>query len=352
MFSASFCKHTLEFLKPARTSRNELKFHDVYYIRLKRLKDGRATYGEAAPLKGLSIDDVPDFAEKLLECCNAINEGIMSIDALGVDAYPSIRFALETAFAAMQHEVDFKLFDTPFFSGEPIIINGLVWMSNSDTMLEEAMNKAAQGFEAIKFKVGALDFDEECRMLETFRKHYSEHKVELRLDANGAFKSDEAIKQLKDLSRFRIHSVEQPIKPGQWDLMQQVCHESAISIALDEELIGINPEEQARHLLKHINPKYIIIKPTLTGGFAKSNEWIRHAANLNIGWWATSALESNIGLNAIAQWTSTYNAKLPQGLGTGSLYRNNISGPLKVADGMLKYTSARWNMHELNELFN
>jgi o-succinylbenzoate synthase len=352
MFSASFRKYTLEFLKPARTSRNELQRHDVYYTRLERLSDGRVTYGESAPLKGLSIDDVPEFAEKLKWCCSAITDGIAAVDELDVDAFPSIRFAFEMAFAAMKHQQEFKLFDTSFFSGEPITINGLVWMNDSNTMLKEALNKAAQGFETIKFKVGALDFDEECRMLEAFRKHYNEHRVVLRLDANGGFKNDEAVKQLKELKRFGIHSIEQPIKAGQWDMMQEVCRESAISIALDEELIGINPDEHAAHLLKHIRPEFIIIKPTLTGGFAKSNEWIRHAEKLNIDWWATSALESNIGLNAIAQWASTHTTVLPQGLGTGSLYRNNISSPLIVAEGKLKYGDSKWNMHALNELFD
>ena len=190
-----------------------------------------------------------------------------------------------------------------------------------------------------------MDFDEECRLLESFRKKYSAFKIELRLDANGAFSTDNALEKLKVLARFDIHSIEQPIKAKQQEWMQELCSKTPIPIALDEELIGIDPTIDGEALLKFINPQYIIIKPTLIGGFANANSWINHALKHEIGWWATSALESNIGLNAIAQWCSTKVVKLPQGLGTGYLYTNNINAPLFVQSGYLYYKPhATWVM--------
>jgi o-succinylbenzoate synthase len=334
MISASYITQELVFKKPARTSRGEMNSHTAYFIRLQQ--GDRVGYGEAAPLKGLSIDDRPDFENKLKECCLFINDGC-PIDVLDFTAFPSLKFAFETAQLSLAFDESFKIFDTSFFTGTPIDINGLVWMNNKAEMLEEAFYKVEQGFNCIKFKVGALDFDEECRMLESFRKRYSSFKVSLRLDANGAFSTAEALEKLKDLSRFEIHSIEQPIKAKQEDWMQELCAKTPIDIALDEELIGVDVVHDGLALLKKIAPQYIILKPTLIGGFANSDTWIKHARQKNIGWWATSALESNIGLNAIAQWCSTYQNPLPQGLGTGALYTNNIQSPLVVDAGHLVY---------------
>jgi o-succinylbenzoate synthase len=331
--NASFVKHELQFKQTARTSRGEINTHTAYYIRLKQ--NNRTGYGEAAPLKGLSIDDRPDFEQKLTECLGSINEGV-PLDKLDLSDFPSLQFAFETAQLALAFEQPFKVFDTPFYHGAPIHINGLVWMNTTPQMLEEAFAKAEQGFDCIKFKVGAYDFDEECRMLESFRKRYAAFKISLRLDANGAFAPDEAVEKLKTLSRFDIHSIEQPIKAKQEDWMQELCAKSPIPIALDEELIGIDVVADGGRLLKKINPHYIILKPTLIGGFTKTNLWIQHAYKNNAGWWATSALESNIGLNAIAQWCSTHTNSLPQGLGTGGLYTNNIKSPLLVEKGLLR----------------
>jgi o-succinylbenzoate synthase len=334
MIIASYTKHSLTFKKPARTSRGEMLSHEVFYIKLRQ--ENRVGYGEASPLKGLSIDDRPDFEQKLKECCQYINDGL-PVDALSLKEFPSLQFAFETASLSLPFNEDFKVFDTAFFRGAPIKINGLVWMNTKTEMLEEAFLKVEQGFDCIKFKVGALDFDEECRMLEAFRKCYSSFKVELRLDANGAFSTDDAQEKLKELSRFDIHSIEQPIKAKQPDYMQELCAKTRIPIALDEELIGLDVVNDGNALLKYIKPHYIIIKPTLIGGFANANAWVKHAQLNNIGWWATSALESNIGLNAIAQWCSTYKNDLPQGLGTGALYTNNIESPLSILDGELLY---------------
>jgi len=209
-------------------------------------------------------------------------------------------------------------------------------MNDVDAMYQEAIAKIESGFNVIKFKVGALDFDEECRLLEKIRKQYSAFKITLRLDANGAFQAPEAIEQLKELSRFEIHSIEQPIATGQWDDMERLCMESPIDIALDEELIGLPPAKGAA-MLRYINPKYVILKPNLIGGVAIADEWIAVAQKQDIRWWATSALESNIGLNAIAQWVSTYKNPLHQGLGTGSLFSNNFKSPLKLENGWMGF---------------
>ncbi len=334
MITASYAKYALTFKKPARTSRGEMLLHEVYYIKLQQ--DDRVGYGEAAPLKGLSIDDRPDFEQKLKECCLYINDGLPA-DALDLKAFPALQFAFEAALLALQFHEPFKVFDTAFYRGEPIKINGLVWMNAQSQMLEEAFAKVEQGFDCIKFKVGALDFDEECRMLEQFRKRYSAFKVALRLDANGAFANSEAYEKIKELARFDIHSIEQPIKAKQPDWMQELCAKTPVPIALDEELIGIDATKEGGALLKQIKPQYIILKPTLVGGFVNANTWIKYARQHEIGWWATSALESNIGLNAIAQWCSTHQNGLPQGLGTGSLYTNNIASPLVVSNGHLRY---------------
>lgn len=341
MISASYIRHELTFKKQARTSRGAMENHVVYYVILK--EGDRAGYGEAAPLKGLSIDDRPDFEQKLNECITWINGGL-PVDALSLAEFPSLQFAFETASRSLQFDEAFTVFENSFIHGNPIKINGLVWMGSRDEMLEEAFAKAEEGFNCIKFKVGALDFDEECRMLEAFRKRYSAFKIELRLDANGAFATDDAIQKLKELSRFDIHSIEQPIQAKQQDYMHELCLQTPISIALDEELIGEDVTKDGDALLKFMKPQFIILKPTLIGGFEAADQWIKYAQKYDIGWWATSALESNIGLNAIAQWCSTYETDLPQGLGTGSLYSNNIISPLNVQNGYLHYNKkASWS---------
>jgi L-alanine-DL-glutamate epimerase-like enolase superfamily enzyme len=204
-------------------------------------------------------------------------------------------------------------------------------------MYDEAIQKIQAGFNVIKIKVGALDFDEECRLLEKIRQQYSAFKITLRVDANGAFAPDDALEKLNDLKRFELHSIEQPISVGQWDWMQKISSESPIDIALDEELIGLNVYEEADKMIKHIKPTYLILKPNLIGGLSLSDEWIRYAQRNNVGWWATSALESNVGLNAIAQWVNKYDNPLHQGLGTGSLFTNNFPSRLKIEHGHMRY---------------
>jgi o-succinylbenzoate synthase len=341
MITASYSIHELQFKKPARTSRGEMQTHRVYYIILQ--KAGFIGYGEAAPLLGLSIDPVEKLEAKLNDCCALINDDL-PVDALPLDGFPSLQFAFETAYHSLQFEEPFKVFDSSFYTGTPIAINGLVWMNQTDDMLEEAFDRMANGFDCIKFKVGALDFDSECRMLESFRKRYPAFKAEIRLDANGAFSTDDTLEKLRELSRFEIHSIEQPIKPKQVEWLFEVCRKSPIPIALDEELIGADVYSEGDALLKQIQPQFIILKPTLLGGFKASDHWVHLARKQAIGWWATSALESNIGLNAIAQWCATHQLQLPQGLGTGSLYTNNINSPLTIEAGKISYhATALWN---------
>lgn len=292
--------------------------------------------GEAAPLSLLSIDDVPNYQSvlenKLDEFCN-----VNSLEKLNLEAYPSIRFGIETALLNLAAEDD-RMFQTTFTQGKRSMpINGLVWMNDAETMYQEAIQKINAGFNVIKIKVGALDFDEECRLLEKIRQDYSAFKVTLRVDANGSFDSHDALEKIKEFSRFEIHSIEQPIAANQWDWMQKICKESPIDIALDEELLGVQAKEKGDALLRYIQPQYLILKPNLIGGLSVADTWINLANKHHIQWWATSALESNVGLNAIAQWVSTYNNPLHQGLGTGSLFSNNFNTRLKMDQGLISF---------------
>lgn len=332
--------HTLQFKRPAKTSRNTFSEREVRYVVL--TKDGISGIGEASPLSLLSIDDVEDYDRQLQNICEQLASGVSFYD-LDLEKFPSIRFGLETALLDIANGGRRIIFDSTFTHGKPIQINGLVWMSDLDSMYQEAIAKITSGYRCIKFKVGAHDFDAECRLLEKIRRDFSAFKLEIRLDANGAFLPDDAYAQLADLSRFKIHSIEQPIQSGQPDDMARLCRESKIPIALDEELIGISVDTKGLKLLQDIQPQYIILKPNLIGGFTKAEQWIGLARKQEIGWWATSALESNVGLNAIAQWVGQYEPQIPQGLGTGSLYENNIASPLHIEGQQLMYTQTPWD---------
>ncbi|MFY8021047.1 MAG: o-succinylbenzoate synthase [Bacteroidia bacterium] len=344
MISYRYIKHTLQFNFEARTSRGEIKTHDAYIIIAHDKLTNRFGLGEAAPLSGLSIDSTPDFEIKLQEILLQLNEGV-SISNIELQKFPSIQFALEAAHLNLQFETKAHYFHNNWMDSQAIPINGLVWMSESKSMLKEALEKAEKGFDCIKFKIGALDFDEECRMLEQFRKSFSDSKVQIRLDANGAFLPDDALLKLKELNRFVIHSIEQPIKQNQWEAMQELIAKSPINIALDEELIGVDVFTEGKKLMEFLKPHYLILKPSLIGGLKTAEEWIRWTEYFNKSWWATSALESNIGLNIIAQWCSTKNNKMHQGLGTGSLYKNNFDAPFLVENGYLFYIpSQSWKL--------
>lgn len=328
--------HKLKFKKPAKTSRNvfEEKLHWIIKLWDKK-NPGIIGIGEAAPLEFLSPDYDEHLGSVIESKLGQLEEG-EKFEALDFSELPSVKFAIESALLDLENGGKQIYFNSDYLTGKPIQINGLVWMNDLDEMLKEAIAKADSGFECIKFKVGSHDFDAESRILEQFRNTQQGKNVTIRLDANGAFMPDEALEKLKEFSRFNIHSIEQPIKAGDWEDMAKICKDSKISIALDEELIGVKQDERPE-LLRQIMPQYIILKPTLLGGFRESDHWIFLANKYKIGWWATSALEANIGLNAIAQWVGKYNTTLPQGLGTGMLYQNNFEPKSEIKGGELYY---------------
>ena len=324
----------LHFKQPAGTSRGVYTTRKIWLV---HLSDGlREGVGECAPLPDLSCDARPDYGEVLEGFCQSLCEtGEIDYDALRT--YPSMLFGLETALLNLQQGD--QLFDTAFSCGEVgIPINGLVWMGSYDEMLKRMEEKLEKGFRCVKLKIGAIDFDQELDLVKRIRERFSFHEVELRLDANGAFPFEEALYKLELLSQYAIHSIEQPIKAGQWAYMAELCRESPLPIALDEELIGVNDPEMKSHMLNIIKPRYIILKPSLHGGMMGCREWIEAARQQGIGSWITSALESNIGLNAIAQFASDVygdDIRMPQGLGTGQLFTDNIPLPLEIRGDQL-----------------
>lgn len=332
---ANYKKYILRFRQPGRTSRNVMTQKETWFLILE--ENGRYGIGECGLLRGLSVDDVPQYEEKLQWVCGNIHLGESALWSRLMD-YPSIQFGLEQAFLSLRSEDPLLLFPSGFTQHDaPIPINGLIWMGDEAFMQDQIEEKLQQGFSCIKLKIGGLDFVQELAILASIRKKYSKSKIELRLDANGAFSEDRALEKLNILSAYDIHSIEQPIKQGNPWAMRALCAKSPIPIALDEELIGIFGETEKETLLQTIEPQFIILKPSLVGGFQGSQEWIALANKYGVGWWVTSALESNIGLNAIAQWTFTLNNKMPQGLGTGGLFTNNFNGPLTVENGNLFY---------------
>jgi len=347
MIKASYIKHTLKFKRPSGTSRGVLKNKDTYFLVLKT--EESMGIGECGLLRGLSIDDRPDYEEKLQWVCENIYLGEAALIG-ALMKFPSIQMGIECAFQSLRAQNPFVLFPSHFTKGtESIPINGLVWMGDKAFMKEQISEKLEQGFTCIKMKIGAIDFETEIDLLKSIRKEFSPSEIELRVDANGGFATKDALEKLKTLSDLELHSIEQPIKQGQWQEMARLCEETPLPIALDEELIGVFGNEEKESLLTTIQPQYIILKPSLIGGFANSNWWIESAENIGIGWWITSALESNLGLNAISQYTFTKHSSLPQGLGTGSLYTNNMESPLQVLGGRLHYLpEIEWDLKLIN----
>jgi O-succinylbenzoate synthase len=345
---ASWKKHVLQFKQPSGTSRGVLTEKAGWFLFLSKPDEPKVIgIGEAAPLVGLSLDDRTDFEAKLTQVCTAIEQNQLS--SLDLAAFPSIVFALESALLDLKHGGKRMLFDSPFAqSASGITINGLVWMGKPEFMRQQIEEKLANGFRCIKLKIGAIDFETELSLLKAIREKFSAAEVELRVDANGAFSPIDALEKCERLAAFDLHSIEQPIKPHQHSVFAELCRRTPLPIALDEELIGVQNRNEKIKLLDTIKPQYIILKPTLTGGFQASEEWINLAAERNIGWWITSALESNIGLNAIAQWTATLQTVMPQGLGTGTLYTNNFDSPLVISGDKLFYDKSRpWQLDSL-----
>ena len=344
MIKAEYKKYTLNFKNPSGTSRGILRTKETYFIILN--ENDKIGIGETGLFRGLSIDDLPNYEEKLAWACKNINIGLQKL-LFELTNYPSIQFGLEQAILSLNSNNKFELFPSNFTKGkEAIPINGLVWMGDKSFMKSQIKDKLASGFSCIKMKIGAIDFDTEIELLTSIRKEFSSKEIELRVDANGAFLPENALEKLKTLSELDLHSIEQPIKQGQLQEMAKLCEQTPLPIALDEELIGVFSVEDKRKVIHTVNPQYIILKPSLVGGFAGSTEWINLAEENNNGWWITSALESNIGLNAIAQFTYTLQSNLPQGLGTGSLFTNNIQSPLEVKEGTLHYNNnLQWNFN-------
>jgi o-succinylbenzoate synthase len=356
---ASFQKRTFHFDFAARTSRGSMREKHSWFV---KIWDEPAPEifgtGECGPLPGLSMEDISMMETVLSQTMEKINSGkfetpppfagkLLPLNQwltahLGnnfIRNNPSLTFAMESAILDLEHKGTHVMFDNSFMKGVPIPINGLVWMGGLDFMLQQVEIKIRDGFKCIKVKVGGLDFEKECDILQYIRRKYFRENIEVRLDANGAFKPDEVMYKLKAFSRFDIHSIEQPVRPG-WQGLPQLCTDSPIPIALDEELIGVVEPKAKEELLDRIKPAYIILKPTIHGGFFSCDEWITLAEHRKIGWWITSALESSIGLNAVSQFAAQYPVSLAQGLGTGAIYKDNIASPLEVKKGQLTYNSA------------
>jgi o-succinylbenzoate synthase len=343
---ASFTKYTLNFKQASGTSRGVYTTRDTWFI---FLTDGVTIgIGECAPLPELSIESPLKMGAKLLQVCSEINYFISAPEELR--AWPAIQFGLETALLDFNNGGSRILFPSAFTNGERgIPINGLIWMGTPEFMQKQIRQKLDAGYRCIKMKVGTLDFETEFELLKAIRKEFSPEEITLRIDANGAYSYQTALENLKRLSDLQIHSIEQPIGTGKWNEMAELCNQSPIPIGLDEELIGICTIKEMQKLMETIHPSYLILKPSLHGGFAGCEKWIGQAAKYNAGWWITSALESNIGLNAIAQWTFRLNAHNEQGLGTGQLYTNNFDSPLEISGDQLWFRKEQsWNIEKLN----
>lgn len=333
---ASWTKRTLNLKQPAGTSRGVIKSRDVWYITL--CENGITGIGECAPLRGLSLDNFDQIESKLEEVC--ANPKLFINDLSSLKDFPSIRFGLEMACFDLKNGG----VQNYYGSFDSIEINGLIWMGNPDFMMGQVEQKLDEGWTCIKLKIGALDFDSELDILRSIRSRFSRDELELRVDINGAFTENDVREKLNRLAEFDLHSIEQPIQPGQWDLLAELCESSPIPIALDEELIPLINDAERIEMLENVNPQYLVLKPSLLGGFSETKKWIRMAKERNIGWWITSALESNIGLNAIAQWTAKMKPDGFQGLGTGQLFTNNIPSPLTVKSGKISTDQSKiWN---------
>lgn len=328
-YSCEIKPYELKFYKPATTSRDTLSVRKIWTIKIMD-NFGRDGFGEIAPLDGLSAELLLNFDEKLIEVSQNIEHYLQhKLDLLD---YPSILFGIESAWMNYKHR-DFVFYKTPFTEGRKSIpINALVWMGDFDSMKQQVDDILSKEVNCIKLKIGGIDFDQELELLRYIRKYRPVRTLTIRLDANGAFSPNEALSKIESLSAYQIHSIEQPIKTNQWEEMANIVEKSDIPIALDEELIGKNQYKDKWNLLERLNPHYIVIKPSLHGGIVGSDEWIFIANQMKINWWITSALESNLGLNAIAQWCSKYDRcyDMPQGLGTGQLFTNNFPTNLHI----------------------
>ncbi len=339
MLKAYIEKKIFKFKEPGGTSRGVLLEKVSFYIVIYNESTPEIKgVGECSILPNLSPDDRPNLEEKLnwvAQNINSVKDEYHSV----LQEWPAIIFAVETAFLDLKNGGKRIYFDSPFLTGGfKIPINGLIWMGDIETMQKRIEDKIAEGFRCLKLKIGALEFEKELELIAEIRKNFSEKELEIRLDANGAFDINNVSNVLDKLAPLSIHSIEQPIKQGQWRDMKAVCEKSPIDIALDEELIGVNDIDLKKELIKKLKPHYIILKPSLHGGINGANEWISIAEKNSVKWWITSALESNVGLEAIDQWSASLRVDVPQGLGTGQVFEKNIESNLKVENGMLFYS--------------
>lgn len=359
-FKLAHTLHTLEFKFDAGTSRGVLKTKDAWILKIAHSdRPGMVGYGEVSTIDRLSFDYQLDFDAELDSLAHELRNEPMPkseeavyklVQNLVPVQKPAIRFALETALLDLLNGGQFQIFNNPFYNNEKRIpINGLIWMGDESFMLKQIEDKLAQGFKCLKMKIGAIDFDTELKILKSIRARYSVEELILRVDANGAFQTQDVLLKLDQLGELDLHSIEQPIMPRQYHAMQLTCKRSPVPVALDEELIGVFDAKEKRKLLEGIRPPYIILKPSLLGGFKATQEWISLAEELNIGWWITSALESNIGLNAICQFTAEYPDLPHQGLGTGQLYHNNFYSPLTIDGEEIYYhENFSWDLSSLD----
>ena len=346
MLAAKIFYHNLNFIIPGGTSRGVLKNKPTWYIKIYH-DDNPSIFGlgECGPIEGLSLES----GAKMMHQLKKVQESINDLSSLDLSLFPSINFGIENALKDLKNGGKRIIFQNSFLQGKPIKINGLIWMGDRDFMLNQIKSKIEKGFSCLKLKIGSIDFKEEISILKNIRKQFSSKILEIRVDANGAFSSKNVLQKLDTLGKLEIHSIEQPIAVNQWDFLKEICGKSPIPIALDEELIQLKKEKN--EFIKYISPQYLVLKPTLIGGFEATKKWINIAEENNINWWVTSALESNVGLSAIAQFCANYQLTLPQGLGTGQLFSNNIPSPLEVKGENIFYKKNKtWNLSNFEKV--
>lgn len=350
MLRARYIYHPLVFRKPAGTSRGYLNKRQTWFLVIHETNQPDILgIGECGLIPGLSPENMEQLQNELDDLCHNINNHKQWLSQR-CHLFPSLGFALETAISDLNHKGGRIFGETSFTRGETgIPINGLIWMGDADNMKQQLQQKLLDGFRCIKIKIGAIDIEEELALIAFIRKEFNPSQIEIRVDANGAFSAEQAKPVMERLAQYQVHSIEQPIAAGQWKQMADLCRNAPIPVALDEELIGVYDSNQQKEMLEVIRPQYIILKPSLLGGLKAAQQWVSMAASHGIGWWTTSALESNIGLNAIAQWTFKSQKGVIQGLGTGQLYTNNIAGPLEVRQGFLFHNAGKpWQLDVLS----
>ena len=346
MLAAEIFYHNLKFTTSGGTSRGILKNKPTWFIKIYNENDPSIFgLGECGPIEGLSIES----GDKMMHQLKKVQESINDLSSLDLSLFPSINFGIENALNDLKNGGKRIIYQNSFIEGKPIKINGLIWMGDRDFMVNQIKSKIEKGFSCLKLKIGSIDFKEEISILKNIRKQFNSKILEIRVDANGAFSTKDVLQKLNTLGKLEIHSIEQPIAINQWDSLKEICEKSPIPIALDEELIQLKKEKN--EFIKYVSPHFLVLKPTLIGGFEATKKWINIAKENNINWWVTSALESNVGLSAIAQFCANYQLTLPQGLGTGQLFNNNIPSPLEIKGENIFYKKNKsWDLSNFEKV--